>query len=56
MSKCKEMEHMTTMMKICRNRPIMFNDLFLNRPRYWSRHMESSPLSHYALLRSAPPL
>ncbi len=34
------MDSVATLLKTCHDQPSMFNDLFLNRPAYWSRQIE----------------
>ena len=34
------MDDVTNLLKICRNQPHLFNELFLNRPPCWSRQMD----------------
>ena len=37
MSNCKAKNEMINLLKLCRDQPNLFNELFLNRPPYWSR-------------------
>ncbi len=34
------MDDVTNLLKICQDRPDLFNELFLDRPAYWSRQMD----------------
>ena len=34
------MDNVTNLLKICQDKPDLFNKLFLNRPPYWSRQID----------------
>ena len=40
MSNCKAKSEMIDLLKLCRDQPDLFNELFLNRPAYWSRQKD----------------
>ena len=38
--RCRNVEEMTKLLRLCHNEPELFNKLFLNRPAYWSRQVD----------------
>ena len=40
MTNCKEKNNIIRLLKLCQDRPDLFNELFLKRPPYWSRQMD----------------
>src|SRR5208283_3945550 len=38
--RCRTVEEMTKLLRLCHNEPELFNKLFLNRPPYWSRQVD----------------
>src|SRR5208337_4081024 len=38
--RCRNVEEMTKLLRLCHNEPELFNKLFLNRPPYWSRQVD----------------
>ncbi len=40
MSTCEAMDEMTDLLELCQDQPDLFNELFLNRPPYWSRQKD----------------
>jgi phage terminase large subunit len=40
MRNCEELENVANLLKLCQDKPSLFNKLFLNRPPYWSRQMD----------------
>ena len=36
----EELKNVANLLKICHDQPDLFNELFLNRPAYWSRQMD----------------
>ena len=39
-TRCRTVEEMTELLKLCHNEPELFNKLFLKRPAYWSRQRD----------------
>jgi phage terminase large subunit len=40
MRNCEENERVATLLEVCQHQPDLFNELFLNRPAYWSRQKD----------------
>ena len=40
MRNCEELENVANLLKLCQDKPSLFNKLFLNRPAYWSRQID----------------